>query len=227
MKIYPVIHHATKELSLENAELALECGADGVFVISMQHEDIESLEAAVAIKKAFPTFRVGINMLSKQDAFYALEASVEAGLDMTWTDYPSCLVESHEIIRDYLRKANWNRSHHEFFAPVAFKYQRYDPNPTKTAMEAYSSGFIPTTSGSATGSAADIDKVITIKTYLDNHTLINLDAPELALASGLSPDNISKYAPYITHALVNTAISKDFHTFDKELLTKFVTRARR
>ena len=36
----------------------------------------------------------------------------------------------------------------------------------------------------------------------------------LAIASGVTPDNIGDYLPYVDHFLVASGISQDFHTLD-------------
>ena len=50
------------------------------------------------------------------------------------------------------------------------------------------------------------------------------DGHPLAIASGVTPDNVNDYLPYINAFLVSTGISKDFHNLDlektKELMEK-------
>jgi hypothetical protein len=48
----------------------------------------------------------------------------------------------------------------------------------------------------------------------------------LALASGLTPENINSYKGHITHALVATGISESFYKFDPIKVKDFVQAAR-
>ena len=98
---------------------------------------------------------------------------------------------------------------------MAFKYQQFDPNPAQAARLAWSLGMIPTTSGARTGEPPQATKLQQMKegaTY------------PLAVASGLSPDNIGELAPWIEHALVATGVSVDFHHFDPRQLKEFRDR---
>jgi predicted TIM-barrel enzyme len=99
---------------------------------------------------------------------------------------------------------------HLVFAGVAFKHQRPEPNPELAARMADKFGFIASTSGSATGVAAEVDKIARLRTALG-------DAP-LAIASGVTPENVHEYAPHLSHILVATGVSESFHEFDYEKL---------
>lgn len=92
-----------------------------------------------------------------------------------------------------------------------------EPSPAMAALNALTLGFVPTTSGPATGKAPELSKVRAMWDEAD-HTL--------AVASGLTPDNIAAFAPYVSHALVATGVSRDEHHFDAELLRVFVARSR-
>jgi len=66
--VYPVIHHLNDATSLEQAQIAHECGAAGVFLISHHNQDSELPGLGVKIKNLYPhdTFKVGLNFLSKK-----------------------------------------------------------------------------------------------------------------------------------------------------------------
>ena len=98
----------------------------------------------------------------------------------------------------------------KLFGSVAFKTQREEPNPPLAALKAIELGWIPTTSGIGTGVAADLDKIIKMKEMIG-------DSP-LAIASGITPENVNSYLPYIDYFLVATGISKDFYNFDENKL---------
>jgi len=73
-------------------------------------------------------------------------------------------------------------------------------------------GFIPTTSGSATGKAPQLAKIIS----MSQHGV-------LAVASGMTPDNVSDYAPYLSHILVSTGISLDEYRIDPDKLKRLIS----
>ena len=66
MKVLPVIHYLNQQQALDNAELAVELGADGVFFIDMSgFKENEVLHLANMLKKEKKIkTKVGINMLS-------------------------------------------------------------------------------------------------------------------------------------------------------------------
>lgn len=74
------------------------------------------------------------------------------------------------------------------------------------------------TSGQGTGQAADIDKIRVMKQALG-------DFP-LAIASGVTPDNIEDYLPHSDCYLVATGISRSFTQLDETLLDRLITRVR-
>jgi len=103
----------------------------------------------------------------------------------------------------------------EVFASVAFKYQPLDSDPESAASTARAQGFIPTTSGEATGVAPELKKIVSMSDHGKN----------LAIASGLSLANIDLFKPYISHALIASSVSVDDYHFDYEKLKVFVARA--
>ena len=64
------------------------------------------------------------------------------------------------------------------------------------------------TSGPATGLAADIEKIQRLYSARGEKTL--------ALASGITPENVSEYLPCADHFLVATGISRSFYMLDPE-----------
>ncbi|SNS51220.1 phosphoribosylanthranilate isomerase [Noviherbaspirillum humi] len=212
MKIYPVIHHLDGDTSLEQARLAFHAGADGVFLISHDGRDAELPPVAAAIKRAYPERKVGLNMDDRPVA--ELARMVPAlGLDMLWADY--CGVDSQgiaELGRELMQVA----AEHPglgIFACVAFKYQKPEPDPPAAARFALEAGFMPTTSGSGTGIAAPLEKIRAMSAAVDG---------KLAIASGMTCDNVAQFAPLLSAILVATGVSRDEHHFDETLLARFI-----
>ena len=214
MKIIPVIHHLTQQLTLENAQLCSEVGAYGVFLISMNGDNNDIPMLAKTIKGRYPHLKVGFNLLG-YNAIDALEIALTYDLDMTWSDNP--IVTSKKMAVEALEiKEMLFGKNHIFFNSVAFKYQQEEKNPGLAAKNSMMLDFIPTTSGDATGVAANMDKVIAMKEEISNYPL--------AIASGLDPLNVTNYIPYIEYGLVATGISKSFHELDKDLTNLIIQK---
>jgi predicted TIM-barrel enzyme len=75
---------------------------------------------------------------------------------------------------------------------------------------------VVTTSGPGTGKAASPDKIRTMKQALG-------DFP-LAIASGITPDNIDDYLPNADCFLVATGVSSSFDELDAKLVEQLVEK---
>lgn len=209
--IIPVIHYANDEQVRRNAAIAHAAGCAGVFLIHMNGENHSLAPAAKAIKSAWPDMLVGTNLLGV-DPFNALAANIAHGFDMTWTDEQITHSDLEDFaIAERMREMLQATPSHLVFAAVAFKYQRPEPKPATAARTALSYGFIPTTSGIGTGVAANVGTIAVLRREIGE------DAP-LAIASGIDPENVGWFAPHLSHVLVATGISKDFHEIDPERL---------
>ena len=214
-KVYPVIHYKDDDTTIAEAELAKEVGADGVFLISHIGRNENLIPLAIKIKELFG-FKVGLNFLGNT-AIYTANVVKDNNLDMIWAD--SCGVTSKGLDQEGIELKKWYEENKniEVFASVAFKYQAVDNNPPLAALEAQKAGFIPTTSGSGTGSAPTIDK---IKSMSEETSGL------LGVASGMNCENINSFKPYLSHILVSTGVSKDEHHFDYEKLYRFIILAK-
>lgn len=212
MKIIPVIHHLNHELTLENAKMCAEEQAFGVFLISMTGDNEHLAALARTIKGRHPELLVGINLLG-QSAISSIEESLDFSLDMTWSDNP---IVTSKVVTEEAKKieSRIKNSQHLFFNSVAFKYQKVEDEPGVAAWASAKLGFIPTTSGKATGHAADLTKISEMKKSIGEEPL--------AIASGLTPENVNYFIPYIDYGLVATGISDDFHTLSREKLHSII-----
>lgn len=222
-QIFPVIHHVDSRTTRNEAELAFQMGADGVFLISHYGDkpayagiaDDETLMSlAKQLKAEHSNAAIGINCLSWSPVKTAKRAVLN-GLDMVWAD--SMGVDSTGLSREGVEMRALAASNPDtlFFASVAFKYMPFEPDPVSAAMHARLAGFIPTTSGSATGEAPDVSKIAAMS-----------EAGALAIASGMTPENVDLYAAYLSHILVATGISADEHHLDPQKLASFIKRVR-
>lgn len=194
MIILPVIHYLDDDLSLINARTAFDAGCQGVFLISHRGNDAVIPAIASKIKRIWPEKLVGINMLYTS-SLLSLDTSIEHGLDATWDDAPG--VSSDHVSAEALEIRDILEKHHEhqYFGSVAFKYQRPEKNPGEAARRAFGLGMIPTTSGEATGVPPSVEKISSMR------------CAKLAIASGITPENVSDYKGLATHILVSTGIT--------------------
>lgn len=218
LQIWPVIHFQTNEVALRNAAIAARCGCDGVFLIDMAgQDDPMQLDATAAqIKQLHPKLKVGINFLSLR-ALDALDRNLHLGLDATWTDSPGIRSDGIEATALDIESRLKASSSHLFFASVAFKYQPEDSDPPMAARFARKLGMVPTTSGMKTGQAPSTEKLRAMQQT-------NIGSA-LALASGVTPDNVQELGQFLTHVLVSTGISQSFYLFSETLLKQLMANA--
>ena len=209
-----MIHHIDPDTTLAEAKLAIDCDADGVMLISHTGKDEELLEVACAAQRATRLFPVGVNLLS-MSALDAAKRAQELGLSWVWAD--SMGVTSRGLDAMGQQMQDFARAHPEMtlFAGVAFKYQKPEPDPAEAAHQARLAGFVPTTSGVGTGHAPDIEKIRSMG-----------QSGVLAIASGMTPENVGFYAPYLTHVLVATGVGRTEHHIDPAKLSRLAKVAR-
>jgi uncharacterized protein len=213
MKVIPVIHHLNDEATLKNASICFDENAYGLFLISMTGDNEGLPMLAKVIKGRYPDLKVGLNLLGIS-AIKAVEIGLEFGLDITWSDSP--IVCSDSVKQEaYDIKNTLYGTNHLFFNSVAFKYQKIDAQPGIAALKSKELGFIPTTSGTATGRSADLVKIKLMKAVIADYSL--------GLASGLTPENVMEYNNFIDYGLVSTGISSSFYEFDREKINRIVT----
>lgn len=213
--IYPVIHLLDSFQAIEQVRVARNQGADGVFLIAHDGHDNEVISAAELAKLLNPSLRIGINLLSRTP-MAACRAAEKSCLDMVWADDMGVDSRGGNAMAEEL--AQFARAHPaiELFASVAFKYRAAEPNPALAAQVAKSFGFVPTTSGAATGSAPDVQKIVSMSAATQGR---------LAIASGMTPENVASYAPHLSHILVATGIGLDEHHIDPQRLARLIVEA--
>lgn len=217
IEVWPVIYVKVHPgQSVRDAEIAAQTGCAGIFLISMIGSDDDLSVSLAYIRKTLPGFQVGVNYLSERRPLWAYTRSLQEGFDATWVDWSGCI--NGGSMPDGEAVARVRRNGHKFFAGVAFKGQQIDAAPGFSAKRAIELGYIPTTSGPATGQAPLPKKIQNIRAVLE-------PSDDLAIASGLTPENIATFAPMISHALVSTGISDD-NGFVRERLRTFVENSR-
>ena len=204
--VLPVIHVTGQEQALRNATIAFEAGADGIFLINhtMGHAGLLRIHKAVVAE--FPGRWVGVNCLdlTPPEVFALVDESVggvwvdNAFIDETRADQPMA-----ERLLAAREKSAW---HGLYFGGVAFKGQRRVSDLEQAAITAARYMDVVTTSGPGTGLAADTTKIARMKAALGMHPL--------AIASGITPENVHEYLPHADCFLVATGISRTFDGLD-------------
>jgi hypothetical protein len=221
-EIWAVIHvaHDDESLAEQSAEHAANAGCHGILLISMDGHDENLCQLALRIKanKWIGSTKIGVNHLTLP-LLESLQQNIDAGLDATWTD--RSIHSDQKISDDHLAAANLlkTRPNHTLFCGVAFKYQRAETNPSAAANLARELGFVPTTSGPGTGKAANPERIQKMQDTQGGQKL------QLALASGVTPENVANYKNTVTHILVATGISETFNLISIEKAKTLVANA--
>jgi len=200
-----VIHVEEEAQTLRNIAVAQDNGADGVFLInhSIAHEDLIAIYERA--KQAFPSFWMGLNLLG----LGVLDAANWAPNDYVgfWVDDAG--VRGGKSDHFLKAKRSWVRRSRNpswkglCFGGVAFKYQEPVADPAAAAQRAIALVDVITTSGEGTGLAPDPEKIRVMKQAIGVYPL--------AIASGITPENVHLYTQWADCFLVATGIS-DSHT---------------
>jgi predicted TIM-barrel enzyme len=212
--ILPIIHVVSPEQALANARIARDAQADGCFLIS--HGRVSDGELLDIHQRVVDATRwwVGINCLSMgvTEVFERVGDRV-AGVqvDDALIDEEAAEQPGAQRVLEAQRRHGWRGL---YFGGVAFKYQRPVKDPARAAAVAAGFMDVVTTSGPGTAQAAPPERVRAMKQAL-------ADAP-LALASGVTPENVNDYLPFVDCFLASTGVSYTFESFDPARLRDLV-----
>ena len=226
--ILPVIHVINHDQTSSNIDILIDAGISGCFLINHDFDVDRFLPIIRSIRTRYPDFWIGLNFLAVtgRDAFPVLATLAKQGyrIDAYWADDARIneredqQIEANEI-QNIRQKSGWNGL---YFGGTAFKKQR-EVNPADYAKSAQiAGGFmdVVTTSGIATGNAAEISKITTFRSALP-------DTP-IALASGITPENATDFA-MVDCFMVATGINftNDFYNIDPEKLGLLICACRK
>lgn len=217
--VLPVIHVETEGQAEDNTRLALDEGADGVFLINHTIHSDTLLHIHSAVATRFPNAWIGVNCLGFPPSFVFTQISER--VDGVWVD--NAMIDERggdqsdaQSVLDARERAGNDRA--LYFGGVAFKYQRHVEDLASAATTAARFMDVVTTSGPGTGQAAHVDKIRVMREALGSFPL--------AIASGVTPENIESYLPYVDCFLVATGISRSFDQLDGARLRRLVERVR-
>lgn len=200
-RLFPVIHcispYAKQGIghALANATTAFAGGADGVFLIGHALPYTEVIYIYEEVRKQHPERWIGINLLdiSADAEWPRLEkiAGNHPDLNALWMDQlPGVFPKT--------------RSDLELLGGVAFKYINPDldgPELVEACRDAMYCVDTVTTSGSKTGSPPEVSKLKVMREAIDPQA-------RLALASGVSVENVTLFLPLVDTFLVASSITE-------------------
>lgn len=216
--ILPVIHVESLDQALQNARIARAAGCDGLFLINHRDSYADLLAIHGAVHAEYPDWWIGVNCLdiAPWQVFDVIDQRV-AGV---WVDNAGIdeAAESQDFAERVARARENSSWPGLYFGGVAFKYQRPVSDLARAARLATGYVDVVTTSGPGTGQAAHVGKIRTMKEAIG-------DFP-LAIASGISTQNVHHYLGISDCFLVATGISKSWTELDPKRVANLMLHAR-
>lgn len=204
-KLLPVVHIDNLEQTIRNVLIAKNCGCDGCFLINHDGGVEDLISTYIEVRKEVGDWWVGINDLTNSFKIYPK-------LNAVWYDNLGIDEDKDEQTE---AKYIWDKKQDELiFGGIAFKYQKEVYDLSLVAKLAVDFCDVVTTSGDQTGQPPTIEKIKTIKEAIG-------DKP-LAIASGITSENVKDFKQYTEYFLVSTGISKSFFEFDQNKLEKLL-----
>lgn len=211
--LLPVVHPVSWDQALASTQIAVDAGVKGIFLINQGLDVEDVLRLVLEVRRRHPTLWVGLNLLGYSPA-QALETALDAcegRIDGIWSDNASVEEDAAEQPRaqaflDARARHGWQGL---YFGGVAFKYQRevsVDKLPAATRLATRYMDVI-CTSGPGTGKQADPKKLSTMRGSVG-------PSASIALASGVTAENVPHYLPFVNAYLVGTGIERSFGVLD-------------
>jgi uncharacterized protein len=208
--LLPVVHPVTREDALGSIEVVVAAGCRGIFLIDQGMSEAELLPFIREVRQRYPKLWIGVNLLSRRPADALATALAACGrIDGIWSDNAN--IDEHASAQPVAQqfvdgRAGWDGL---YFGGVAFKCQREVAASDLGRAAAFASRFMDVvcTSGAGTGKAVQVEKV-----RLMHEGLAERGA--LALASGVTTENVAAYLPYVHAYLVGTGIEERLGVID-------------
>ena len=216
--VLPVVHVESVDQALRNAQVARDAGANGAFLINHGMPDEELLAIHERVAAAHPDWWIGVNCLGL--APVQVFAAVSAQVGGVWADN-AMIDETRTEQPDADRVAAVRQSRTSdclYFGGVAFKYQRQVDDLEAACRIARQYVDVVTTSGPGTGHVPPVEKISRMKLALG-------DWP-LAIASGITPENVKNYLHSADCFLVSTGIGRSFTELEPARVQSLVREVR-
>lgn len=203
-EIIPVIHMLDEDQVFKNIELCVDCGIEKVFLINHVVSVQELLMCTYKVKDQYPNLWVGVNMLGMPT--HISLSNPLFGIDGLWCD--------DTISNEQATKVRAFKG--MFFGGLAFKYQSQPTDLESSCKEAILATDVATTSGSGTGKAPTNVEINNIRGYLGDHPM--------AIASGVSVDNVDSYKGIVNYLLVTSSITDANEMIIKDKLIRLKSK---
>lgn len=228
IEVYPVVHVQTKQQAVEQTDIALSAGADGVYLIDHgSHVKGGLLTAYNAVVEAQPDAFIGLNFLNLGTGFksyrYLQEALNKGVIDRlpngVWVDDAG--YDREKLVE--LRASDPRLQSVRYLGGTAFKYTRgFTEDPvaaTQAAKEMSPFVDVVTTSGAGTGTPPTPEKIHAMKQAIGEQPL--------AVASGIDSDNIAQFKGGVDQILVASSVETVPYSgiFDEAKLKDFIDTA--
>jgi len=235
-KVFPVVHVNTRPQAVEQAGIAFEAGADGVYLIDHYgRRGPEYLSDTFEdVQKANPGRFVGVNFLGLAGPDYTLDflkGEREKGYisrypDAIWFDNSFVGVGKGMLVAleatKQMRQEDRDLRRIQLLGGVSFKYtQTYTEDPTIARMVTRVAApylDVVTTSGPGTGMAPTPGKIHAMK------AAANEAGKQLAVASGVDAANLASYGGSIDQVLVASSVETKPYSgiFDQSKLEELI-----
>lgn len=206
-KFIVVIHVRNEKQTVIDSITALANGAGGIFLINHMSDYNHLLQCYNSVREVLPydSAFIGLNFLDlkAEEAVNILPQDADAlWCDNVYINTTDTDVTKRLDLMERCIKAGEGQSW-RMFASFAFKYQKPEPN-VKLAAELTASVYsVAVTSGNATGKSADVEKI--------RQCMFGSMSREgkLAIASGITHENICNYLEYVNCFMVATGVSDE------------------
>jgi predicted TIM-barrel enzyme len=206
--LLPVIHPASWDQALASVRVAIDARVKGVFLINQGMSTEEVLRLVLEVRRLHPTLWVGVNLLGLDPAAAlatALEAC-EGSIDGIWSDDADIGGTAAQAFLEERRRRGWTGL---YFGGVAFKYQTPVPAAELSDVAEAALPYVDVvcTSGPGTGMEASPQKLAAMRGGMGH-------SAALALASGVTADNVVHYLLHVDAFLVGTGIEASVGVLD-------------
>lgn len=228
IEVFPVVHVQSEQQAVEQTDIALSAGADGVYLIDHGSGVRGGLLTAYnAVAEAQPDAFIGLNFLNLGSGFksyrYLRDSFDSAEINRlpngVWVDN----AEYDRAELKELRASDERLQTISYLGGTAFKYTSgFTEDPAKAAKAATEMApyvDVVTTSGAGTGTPPTPEKIHAMKQAIGEQPL--------AVASGIDIDNISQFKGRIDQVLVASSVETVPYSgvFDKDKLQAFIDSA--
>jgi len=208
LEVFPVIHINEVSQVLAQAEHCYESGADGIYLIdhNSRSDPTFLVQTYNEVDDHYPGRFIGLNFLQLTSGYSAFSFIYNALQKGRIQRQPDSIWEDDARPRRY-ELMNLREDHPElalirYLGGVAFKYtSTYTDHPGLATTEAKRLApvvDVVTTSGKGTGHPPSPEKIKVMKNAIGSK--------KLAVASGISADNIASYSGLFDQLLVSTSI---------------------